>query len=132
MTKRLRRSKTTVPVKFVETPTFSKEKTTKLRLVTDTSCQGLGRMTWEGVYNLLEKENPKVTVEKASIPDQDSSDSDSEITEKTLANSFLHRIAARANIMPYYDVIRWVIDSMKIQDRTFVSASGVSFGSFKA
>ena len=57
-------------------------------------------MTWEGVYNLLEKENPKVTVEKALVPDEDSSDSDSEITEKTLANSFLRRIAARASIMP--------------------------------
>ena len=62
MSKRARRTKTVVPVKFVETPTVSKEKPTKLRLVTDTSCQGLGRMTWEGVYNLLEKENPKVTV----------------------------------------------------------------------
>ena len=68
MSKRARRAKTIVPVKFVETPTVSKENPTKLRLVTDTSCQGLGRMTWEGVYNLLEKENPKVTVEKASVP----------------------------------------------------------------
>ena len=90
MSKRARRTKTTVPVKFVETPTVSKEKLAKLRLVTDTSCQGLGRMTWEGVYNLLEKENPKVTVEKALVPDEDSSDSDFEITEKSLANSFLH------------------------------------------
>ena len=114
MSKRARRAKTVVPVKFVETPTVSKEKPTKLRLVTDTSCQGLGRMTGEGVYNLLEKENPKVTVEKASVPDEDSLDSDSEITEKTLANSFLHRIVARASIMPYYDVVRWVIDSVKI------------------
>ena len=90
MSKRARRTKTAVPVKFFETPTVSKENPTKLRLVTDTSCQGLGRMTWEGVYNLLEKENPKVTVEKASVPDEDSSDSDSEITEKSLENSFLH------------------------------------------
>ena len=82
MLKRARRAKTVVPVKFVETPTVSKEKPKKLRLVTDTSCQRLRRMTWEGVYNLLEKENPKVTVEKASVPDEDSSNSDSKITEK--------------------------------------------------
>ena len=49
MSKRARRGKTAVPVKFVETPAVSKEKPTKLRLVTDTSCQGLGNMTWEGV-----------------------------------------------------------------------------------
>ena len=49
MLKRARRAKTVVPVKFVENPTVSKENPTKLRLVTDTSCQGLGRMTWEGV-----------------------------------------------------------------------------------
>ena len=70
-------------------------------------------------------------MEKASVPDEDSSNFDSEITEKSLANSFLHRIVARASIMPYYDVIRWVIDSVKIKDRMFISASGASFGSFK-
>ena len=89
-------------------------------------------MTWEGVYNLLESENPKVTIAKVSVPDEDNSDSDSEITERTLANSFLHRIAAREKIIPYYDVIRWVINSVEIKDRMFISASGASFGSFKA
>ena len=91
--------------KFVEIPTVSKERLVKLKLVTDTSCQGLGKMTWEGVYNLIESENPKVTTAKLSVSDEDNSDCDSEITERTLANSFLHRIVARANIIPYYDVI---------------------------
>ena len=55
MSKRGRRNKTALPVKFVETPTVSKENPIKLRLVTDTSCQGLGKMTWDAVYNLLER-----------------------------------------------------------------------------
>ena len=121
MSKRGRRNKTVLPVKFAETPTVSKEKPVKLRLVTDTSCQGLGKMTWDTVYNLLEKLDPKVTVEKASVPDEDSSDSDSDINERTLANSFLHRIAARASIMPYYDVVRWVIDSVKTVSYTHLT-----------
>ena len=76
-------------------------------------------------------ENPKVTIAKVSVPDEDNSYSDSDITERTLANSFLHRIAARANIIPYYDVIRWVIDSVEIKNIMFILASGASFGSFK-
>ena len=111
MSKRGRRNKTVLPVKFAETPTVSKEKPAKLRLVTDTSCQGIGKMTWDTVYNLLEKEGPKVTVEMASVPDQDSSDSNSDINDRTLANSFLHRIAARANIMPYYDCLLYTSPS---------------------
>ena len=65
---------------------------------------------------------------KATVPDENDSDSDSENPVKALANSFLHGIAARANIFPYYDVIRWVIDNVTIQNRTFVSAVGTTFG----
>ena len=69
---------------------------------------------------------------KATVPDEDDLESDSENFLRTLANSFLHRIAAQANIFPYYDVIRWVIDNVAIQNRTFVSASGAIFSLFKA
>ena len=47
-------------------------------------------MTWEDVYNLIEKENPKVIEEKMTVPDEDDSDSDSETPLKSLANSVLH------------------------------------------
>ena len=55
-----------------------KEKPTRLKLVTDTSYQGLGKMTWENVYNLIEKEKPRVIVHKATVPNEEDSDSDSE------------------------------------------------------
>ena len=118
MSKRCKKSKAAIAAKAPMFTMPPKEKPTKLKLVTDTSCQGLGKMTWENVYNLLEKENPKVVEAKAIVPDEDDSDSDSENLLSALANSFLHQVVARANIFPYYDVIRWVIDKVAIKDRT--------------
>ena len=109
-----------------------KEKPARFKLVTDTSCQGLGKMTLENVYNLLEKEKHRVIVPKETVPDEEYSDSDSETQLSALENSFLHRVAARVNTFPYYDVIRWVIDNVTIQNRTFVYASGSVFRSFRA
>ena len=81
---------------------------------------------------MIEKENPKVTEVKATVPDEEDSNSDSETPLKALANSLLHRIAARANISPYYDRIRPVIDNVTIKNRTFVSATGTIFRCFRA
>ena len=55
MSKRFRKSKATVAAKAPMVIMPPKEKPAKLKLVTNTSCQGLGKMTWESVYNLLEK-----------------------------------------------------------------------------
>ena len=101
-----------------------KEKPARIKLVTETSCQGLGKISWEAVYNLIEREKPKVIEVKATVPDEEDSNSDSESPLKELANSFLHRIVARENTFPYYDIIRWVIDNVTIKNRTFVLAAG--------
>ena len=131
MLKRFRKYKATVAAKSPMITMPPKGKPAKLKLVTDTSCQGLGKMSWENVYKLLEKENPRFVEAKATVPDEADSNSDSESPLGSLANSFLHRVVARANIFLYYDVIRWVIDNVSIKDRTFVSASGAIFGSFR-
>lgn len=55
----------------------------------------------------------------------------SESTLKDLADSFLHRIAAREQILPYTDVVRWAIEEIPILDRTFSTRDGRIFGSFK-
>jgi len=34
----------------------------KKGLISDTTCLGLGRTTWQSTYNLIEAEEPKVTV----------------------------------------------------------------------
>ena len=59
MSKRFRKLKVAITAKALVFTMLPKEKPAKLKLVIDTSCQGLGKMTWENVYNLLEKENPK-------------------------------------------------------------------------
>ena len=90
MSKRSRKAKATVATK---TPIFTmvpKEKPARIKLVTDTSCQGLGKLSWEEVYNLIEREKPKVIVAKAIVPDENDSDSDSKTSLQALANSFLH------------------------------------------
>ena len=74
----------------------------KKGLISDTTCTGLTRTSWQGTYNLLEAEQPKVTVIEASVDVLKKSDA----TLKDLANSFLHRIAAREQVLPYTDVVR--------------------------
>jgi len=100
----------------------------KKGLISDTMCLGLTRATWQGTYNLIEAEEPKVTGIQVSFD----STSKSEANLKDLANSFLHKIAAREQILPYTDVVRWEIQEIPITDRTFSTIDGRIFGSFRA
>ena len=43
----------------------------------------------------------------------------SEASVADLACSFLHRIAVRPKILPYTDMIKWVLDNMDIKNRQF-------------
>ena len=61
-------------------------------LYTDTACnRDAGIATWEGMYNLLEEENPRVMEVTATV----GSHSSSEASNTKLTCSFLHRIIAR-------------------------------------
>ncbi|MCY6488328.1 hypothetical protein, partial [Actinobacillus pleuropneumoniae] len=67
-------------------------------LFTDTTCTKEARIsTWEGMYRLLEEENPRV-MEVTTMTDGCGS-SEALLTE--LACSFLHRITTRPKILPY-------------------------------
>lgn len=101
--------------------------TKKKGLISDTTCLGLGKNTWQRTYNLIEAEEPQKTVVQASADSTQKSDA----TLKDLANSFLHRIAAREQILPYMDVVRWEIEEIPITDRTFSTKDGIIFGSFQ-
>ena len=96
-------------------------------LYVDTACnKDVGISTWEGMYNLLEEENPVVMKVAATA---DSSNA-SEATLKELACSLLHRIAARPRILPYTDMVKWVLDNTDISDRQFKTPSEELIGSF--
>ena len=99
----------------------------KKGLISDSTCLGLAKTTWQSTYNLIEAEEPKVTGVQATTGSSRKSDG----TLKDLANSFLHRIAAREKILPYTDVVKWAIEEIPITDRTFCTKDGRIFGSFK-
>lgn len=67
------------------------------------------------MYNLLEEKQPRPLVTKAMIDAQESSDTSNFET----ACSFLHRIVARPKIIPYTDMVKWIIDEVDISDNTF-------------
>jgi len=100
----------------------------KKGLISDTTCSGLGKTSWQSTYNLIEAEEPEVTTVEATVDTTQKTEG----TLKDLADSFLHRIAAREQILPYTDVVRWAIEELPITDRTFCTRDGRVFGSFQA
>lgn len=85
-------------------------------LYTDTACnRDAGIAMWEGMYNLLEEENPRVMEVVATAGSNGSSEAS--LTE--LACSFLHRIATRPKILPYTDMVKWILDTANIRNRQF-------------
>ena len=83
-------------------------------LYTDTTCnRDVGVTTWEGMHSLLEEENPRV-MEVTTTADSCRS---SKVLIIELECSFLHQIAARPNILPYTDMVKWILDSADITDK---------------
>jgi len=87
-----------------------------------------GAMAWEAIYNRLEYERHKIIVTKATVD----SIKPSRVQFKYVACSFLHRIGARAKILPYTDMIIWVVENISIEDRQFRNSKMDLMGSFKA
>ena len=107
--------------------TPSSENKEMASLYADTACnKDAGITTWEGMHNLLEEENPRVMEVAATAGSSNSSKAS--LTE--LACSFLHRIAARPRILPYTDMVKWVLDSTDIPDRQFRTPDQELIGSF--
>lgn len=99
----------------------------KKGLISDAICLGLGNTSWQSIYNLIEAEEPDETEEQATA----GSTSKSEASLKDLADAFLHRIVAREKILPYIDVVRWVVEEILVSNRTFYTVDGRVFGSFQ-
>lgn len=90
------------------------EKTEMTPLFTDTTyTREASISTWEGMYSLLEEENPRVM--EVTVTTNARRSSEASLTE--LACSFLHYIAARSKILPYTDMIKWVLDNADITGR---------------
>ena len=85
-------------------------------LYTNTTCnKDAGISAWEGMYSLYEEVDPKVMEVTATAGSHGSSEAS--ITD--IACSFLHRIVARPKILPYTDMVKWILDSVDITNRQF-------------
>lgn len=78
------------------------------------------------MYNLLEEEHPKPLETKAMTDSQKLSDA----SYFEMACSFLHHIAARTKIIPYTDMVKWVIDEANIADQHSIITGNRSWGLF--
>ena len=68
------------------------------------------------MYRLLEEENPRIVKVTAVVA---GASRPSEASLEDLACSFLHRIAARLKILPYTDMIKWILDDAELTNRQF-------------
>lgn len=49
-----------------------------------------------------------------------------------VTNLFLHRIVVFPKILPYIDMVRWVVDHLDTTHETFITLKKTVIGSFKA
>ena len=96
----------------------TREKTQEMApLYIDTACNKDACIsTWEGMYRLLEEENPRIIKVTAVVA---GASRRSEASLEDLACSFLHKIAARPKILPYTDMIKWILDDAELHHRQF-------------
>ena len=78
------------------------------------------------MYDLLEEEKPRPLVTKATTDGHVSSNAS--FFETTC--SFMHCIATRPKIIPYTDMVKWIIDQVDILDREFRNIWQEVMGSF--
>ena len=96
-------------------------------LFTDTTCSRDARTyMWENMYQLLEEEQLRIMEVLVAADGRGSSDAS--LTK--LACSFIHCIAARPKILPYTNMVKWIIDDLDIFDKEFKTTSQEVMGSF--
>lgn len=68
---------------------------------------------WEAMYDILEEEQQRIPETKFVVDGHDYSNAS--MFETTC--SFCHRIVARPKIIPYADMVKWVIDEVGVSNR---------------
>ena len=84
--------------------------------------------SWEEMHKFFEDEKPRVIIRvattDASVP--------LDLTYFNVACSFIHKVTTRAKILPYKDMVKWVIYHLNIEDITFKDSKGVNISLFRA
>ena len=97
-----------VPKATVESPGQGSD------IISDTSLRSINTVkTWTYVSNILQ-------YELINCPDDSSDNEKDDLSTKykIVAQSEMHKIAARPRLYPYYDMIKWALDHVDIPTRT--------------
>jgi hypothetical protein len=96
-------------------------------VLSDTSPRSIDTVkSWTQISNILQ-------YELVNCPD-DSSDNEKEdlaTKYKIVAQSELHKIAARPRLLPYNDMIGWALEHVDIPTRTIFNSQKITVGSFR-
>ena len=112
-TPRFTRSKNIQKDMFTKDPNFSVFSHTSSR-VAETY-----HLDWSRVYSIFNN--------------NDLSDFQSDqLVYERIRDSGLHMIVARPTILPYNDVIRWIIDHANVKDRSFNTSTGSQLANFRS
>ena len=93
----------------------------------DTSPRSINYVkTWSYVSNILQSES-----ENCSNDSSDNEKDDLSTKYKIVAQAEMHKIAARLQLLPYCDMIRWALDHVHISTRMIISEQKVTIGTFR-
>jgi hypothetical protein len=96
-------------------------------ILSDTTPRAMDTVkSWTQVFEVLEQEI-------INCPEDSAEEEDDTYAAKLrhIAQSELHKIAARPRLMPYNDMISWALEHVDIQTRSIVNHQKVVVGSFQ-
>jgi hypothetical protein len=95
--------------------------------ISDTSPRSVDSVrTWSYVSEVLQSQ-----LVNYSDDSSDNETDDMTTKYKIVVQAEMHKVATRPRLLPYYDMIRWVLDHVDIPTRTIISEQGVTVGTFR-
>jgi hypothetical protein len=83
--------------------------------------------TWTYISDILQSKSVNCS------DDSNNNEKDDLATRyKIFIQAEMHKIAARPQLLPYYDMIRWVLDQVDIPTRTIINEQKVMVGTFRS
>jgi hypothetical protein len=96
-------------------------------IISDTSPRSINTVkTWTQVSDILQRELINCSDDSSGNEKEDIS-----IKYKVVTQSEIHKIAARPRLLPYCDMIKWVLDHVDIPTRTIFNEQKVAVGTFR-
>lgn len=109
------------------------EKLSYFFLISDIVCRmDSGILSWNEMCKLLEEELPKEYYSTPiKVTTKQGSNKTSQTTTQATAKYRLHRIVSHPKLLPYIDMIHWVVENASITKIQFVTSRDTIISSFK-